>query len=81
MQKPPLRQVTVSWSLSKLFHRANRLPSARAYLYYTPPGRFYGLRRAVEMRTENMLQRVRGIVYEEEMTDREKIAWLQEYLE
>ncbi len=39
------------------------------------------LRHAVENRAEDMLERVRGVVYEEEMTDREKVAWLQEYLE
>lgn len=39
------------------------------------------LRRAVENRAEDMLERVRGVVYEEEMTDGEKVAWLQEYLE
>lgn len=39
------------------------------------------LRRAVENRAEDMLERVRGVVYEEEMTDGEKVAWLREYLE
>ena len=39
------------------------------------------LRRAVENRAVDMLERVRGVVYEEEMTDGEKVAWLREYLE
>ena len=39
------------------------------------------LRHAVENRAEDMLERVRGVVCEEEMTDGEKVAWLQEYLE
>ena len=36
--------------------------------------------RAVENRAEDMLRQVRGVVYEEEMTDKEKVVWLQEYL-
>ena len=36
--------------------------------------------RPVENRAEDMLRQVRGVVYEEKMTDVEKVAWLQEYL-
>ena len=39
------------------------------------------LRQAIENRAEWTLQEVRGVVFEEEMTDAEKIAWLQKRLE
>lgn len=39
------------------------------------------LRQAIENRAEWTLQEVRGVVFEEEMTDAEKIAWLQRRLE
>ena len=39
------------------------------------------LRQAIENRAEWTLPEVRGVVFEEEMTDAEKIAWLQKRLE
>lgn len=38
------------------------------------------LRQAVENRAERALEEIKGIVYEEEMTDAEKVAWIQERL-
>ena len=39
------------------------------------------LRQAVENRAEWALEEIKGIVYEEDMTDAEKVAWIQERLE
>lgn len=39
------------------------------------------LRQAVENRAEWTLEEIKGIVHEEEMTDAEKVAWIQERLE
>lgn len=39
------------------------------------------LRQTVENRAERALEEIKGIVYEEEMTDAEKVAWIQERLE
>lgn len=38
------------------------------------------LRQAVENRAEWALEEIKGIVYEEDMTDAEKVAWIQERL-
>lgn len=39
------------------------------------------LRQAVQCRAGNILEEIQGIVYEEEMTDEEKVAWIQKRLE
>ena len=39
------------------------------------------LRQAVENRAEWALEEIKGIVYEEDMTDAEKVAWIQKRLE
>ncbi len=39
------------------------------------------LRQAVENRAEWALGEIKGIVYEEDMTDAEKVAWIQKRLE
>ncbi len=39
------------------------------------------LRQAVENRAEWALEEIKGIVHEEDMTDAEKVAWIQERLE
>lgn len=39
------------------------------------------LRKAVWNEAEQALDEIRGVVYEEEMTDAEKVAWIQKRLE
>lgn len=39
------------------------------------------LRRAVRNEAEQTLEEIRGVVFEEEMTDAEKVEWLQNRLE
>lgn len=47
----------------------------------TPDIDMVELRQAVQNRSEWILEEIRGIVYEEEMTDKEKIEWIQRRLE
>lgn len=47
----------------------------------TPDIDMVELRQAVQNRSEWILEEIRGIVYEEEMTDKEKIELIQRRLE